>query len=154
MMAPTTTEHDFRFPRRPEIGTTRDDGGGCGIRSPDQAWKASLHELHRDISKTYSEANNGLFGSAIFSFLETANAEEAAISRQDDPLAAQVWRFFRQSRRLLPNQDRMENLTWRMMALKMRKAREQQEEKSRYVYLMLAHGAHSISAVRSTWEVT
>lgn len=49
---------------------------------------------------------------------------------REDPLATQVWKFFSKVKRNLPNQERMENLTWRMMAMSMRK-RQQQEEASR-----------------------
>ncbi|OAQ96478.1 hypothetical protein LLEC1_07281 [Akanthomyces lecanii] len=47
----------------------------------------------------------------------------------DDPIAAQVWKFFTKTKQNLPNQQRMENITWRMMALSMRK--KQQEQRSR-----------------------
>ncbi|KAJ6786995.1 hypothetical protein PWT90_04128 [Aphanocladium album] len=49
--------------------------------------------------------------------------------QSEDPLAAQVWKFFTKTKQNLPNQQRMENLTWRMMALSMRK--KQQEQRSR-----------------------
>ncbi|EXX78818.1 hypothetical protein RirG_011610 [Rhizophagus irregularis DAOM 197198w] len=49
--------------------------------------------------------------------------------QSDDPIAAQVWKFFTRTKQNLPNQQRMENLTWRMMALSMRK--KQQEQRSR-----------------------
>ncbi|KAM0282244.1 hypothetical protein ACHAQH_003108 [Verticillium albo-atrum] len=52
--------------------------------------------------------------------------------QQEDPLATQVWKFFSKTKQSLPNQERMENLTWRMMAMNMKKKR-QEEEASRIV---------------------
>ncbi|KAJ5101183.1 Protein of unknown function DUF1752 [Penicillium angulare] len=48
--------------------------------------------------------------------------------QRQDPLAAQIWRLYTKTRANLPNQERMENLTWRMMAMNLkRKEREQQQ---------------------------
>lgn len=46
--------------------------------------------------------------------------------QRKDPLAAQIWRLYTRTKAQLPNQERMENLTWRMMAMSLkRKEREQ-----------------------------
>ncbi|KAH9203452.1 hypothetical protein DL95DRAFT_529643 [Leptodontidium sp. 2 PMI_412] len=37
-----------------------------------------------------------------------------------DPLAIQVWRLYSKAGKRLPNRERMENLTWRMMAMSLR----------------------------------
>ena len=47
--------------------------------------------------------------------------EEAA---KKDPLATQIWKAYAQGRETLPNGARMENLTWRMMHLTLRKQEE------------------------------
>lgn len=47
--------------------------------------------------------------------------------QKQDPLAAQIWKLYTRTKSQLPNQERMENLTWRMMAMSLkRKEREQQ----------------------------
>jgi GATA-binding protein, other eukaryote len=43
---------------------------------------------------------------------------------KQDPLATQVWRMYARSKATQPYAHRMENLTWRMMALALRKQRE------------------------------
>lgn len=43
-----------------------------------------------------------------------------------DPLATQVWKMYAKQKSTLPNGARMENLTWRMMALTLRKKKEQE----------------------------
>ena len=45
--------------------------------------------------------------------------------QEKDPLSMQIWRLYSRTKRSLPNQERMENLTWRMMAMNLkRKERE------------------------------
>lgn len=51
------------------------------------------------------------------------NPEEMS---KKDPLAAQVWKMYAKQRSQLPNGARMENLTWRMMAMTLRKKKEQE----------------------------
>ncbi|KAF8929908.1 hypothetical protein BGZ58_008604 [Dissophora ornata] len=42
---------------------------------------------------------------------------EVARRSKDDPLAAHVWRLYSRARDSLPNAQRLENMTWRMMAM-------------------------------------
>ncbi|ODO08802.1 GATA type zinc finger protein asd-4 [Cryptococcus wingfieldii CBS 7118] len=44
-----------------------------------------------------------------------------------DPLAAQVWKAYARARETLPNGQRMENLTWRMMHLTLKKKEEEEK---------------------------
>lgn len=107
-MHPTVTEHDYRFPRRPDQVSKRDavmDDQSSG-RSPTSSARLGL--------------DDDLLGSALFPSRD-AGPPTVDELRQEDPLAAQVWKFFAKTKQQLPNQQRMENLTWRMMALSMRK---------------------------------
>lgn len=46
--------------------------------------------------------------------------------QKNDPLGTQIWKLYSKTKSQLPNQERMENLTWRMMAMNLkRKEREQ-----------------------------
>ena len=49
------------------------------------------------------------------------NPEQLA---KEDPLATQVWKMYARTKVTLPNAQRMENLTWRMMALTLKKKKE------------------------------
>ncbi|KAK4054512.1 Sodium- and chloride-dependent GABA transporter 1 [Microbotryomycetes sp. JL201] len=42
-----------------------------------------------------------------------------------DPIAAQMWRMFNKAKNTLPNGARMENLTWRMMSMSLKKKRRE-----------------------------
>lgn len=44
--------------------------------------------------------------------------------RRKDPLGTQIWKLYSKTKTRLPNQERWENLTWRMMAMNL-KRREQ-----------------------------
>lgn len=124
-MDPTITEHDFRFPRRPDDRSSRPQA---------HRGRSSIHELKAELDKTFTVADDLLGEAPLFPTLENANAGVPASvdqMQQEDPLAAQVWKFFSKTKQQLPNQHRMENLTWRMMALNMRK--QSQEEQKRYV---------------------
>lgn len=140
-MNPTTTEHDFRFPRRPldpQSGqATMYDGpssatsSGTSKTSPGHL-RADLQELRLDLSASYSREQDDL-RSAIFPafqddiFNDNSDHSPETLQKQD-PLAAQVWRYFSKTKQMLPNQERMENLTWRMMHMNLRKQERRRRE--------------------------
>jgi len=47
---------------------------------------------------------------------------------KDDPLATQVWKMYARTKANLPHAQRMENLTWRMMALALKKRKDSDDE--------------------------
>ncbi|GAA5899345.1 hypothetical protein JCM5296_007540 [Sporobolomyces johnsonii] len=51
--------------------------------------------------------------------------ESAELLSKKDPIAAQVWRMFHKAKNTMPNGARMENLTWRLMSMTLRKRREE-----------------------------
>lgn len=56
----------------------------------------------------------------------SADLEHPDEMQKKDPLATQIWKLYSKTKTQLPNQERMENLTWRMMAMSLkRKEREQ-----------------------------
>lgn len=85
--------------------------------------------LDSPFSSTNSTGQSNLLQDSIFPEWKTGaprsdeNPEEL---QRKDPLAAQIWRLYTRTKSQLPNQERMENLTWRMMAVSLkRKEREQ-----------------------------
>lgn len=142
-MDPTTTEHDWRFPRRPDSHRTPDHMFGDGSHGRDQNHDDGNGAPPAPITNGVDAvSNNNVLGSALFPSLDNAVPIDSAGQLQqlqhEDPLAAQVWKFFSKTKQQLPNQQRMENLTWRMMALNMRRRKEQQEhEQIRYLLIFL-----------------
>ena len=55
-----------------------------------------------------------------------ADAEDVSALAREDPLATQVWKMYARTKAGLPHAQRMENLTWRMMALALRRRREEE----------------------------
>ena len=55
--------------------------------------------------------------------LTGADADPEQMAKED-PLATQVWRMYARQKATLPHAQRMENLTWRMMALALKKKKE------------------------------
>lgn len=51
------------------------------------------------------------------------SAEDRDIKKmqKEDPLGTQIWRLYNKNRAQLPNAERMENLTWRMMSMNLKK---------------------------------
>ena len=63
--------------------------------------------------------------------------------QKKDPLGTQIWKYYSKIKSQLPNQERMENITWRMMAIELNKRKE--KEQARY-----AHTAPLTSQVELT----
>ena len=177
-MNPTTTEHDFRFPRRPfkrgsfydtPAGSTGSAAGrnshSIDSRSPAAAASAKnnanhpiiadqdspgdwrLQELSLDLANPLPDTSSSgrmshLLQAPLFPTLrnDMAGSDESLEQlHENDPLATQVWKFFRNTKRTLPNQARLENLTWRMMYGSSRKHKQEQQE--RYVFMLLRPAA-------------
>lgn len=134
-MDPTTTEHDYRFPRRPLDPSSKAAAPNYAI-NPTAADHTSpgglrLHELKLDLSMPAAgHSAHDVLNSSLFPTWENGLASEAESleqMQQSDPLATQVWRFFRKTKQSLPSQERMENLTWRMMHVKLQQKRQEEE---------------------------
>jgi GATA-binding protein len=55
-----------------------------------------------------------------------ATDEDPEKLAKDDPLATQVWKMYARTKATLPHAQRMENITWRMMALALKKKRDEE----------------------------
>lgn len=131
---PTITEHDYRFPRRPsEPGAGRDE-----VKDEGSPGDLRIRELNLDMAamNTSSAARHDLLQTSLFSHLENdlSGSKQTLAEMQDqDPLAMQVWKFFIKTKQSLPKQERLENLTWRMMHSSLRKGREQQAKHDEHI---------------------
>lgn len=52
-----------------------------------------------------------------------SEADHEALAKED-PLATQVWKMYARTKATLPHAQRMENITWRMMALALKKQKD------------------------------
>jgi GATA-binding protein len=137
------TEHDFRFPRRPadkyqqlpQEGSATDIAtaqSGTGLKTS-HSGASTVDKL--DLSAGNGSVRKDLLRESFFPTWKDDAAGEELDSpdemQKKDPLATQIWRLYSKTKKQLPNHERMENLTWRMMAMSLRKRR--QEEAARYV---------------------
>jgi GATA-binding protein len=58
---------------------------------------------------------------------DSSDDENQQNSSKHDPLASKVWRMYTKAKDTLPNGSRMENLTWRMMAMTLTKKKLNEE---------------------------
>lgn len=95
-----------------------------------------------DFSNTNGVAHDELLQDAMFPEWrdDTATGGETFENPEDmqqkDPLGTQIWKLYSRTKTRLPNQERMENLTWRMMAMNLR--RREQQQQAAYVCLSRA----------------
>jgi GATA-binding protein len=90
--------------------------------------RTSASEQDRlDISATDRLAWKELMRDSIFPTWKDDTGGEELDSPDEmqmkDPLGIRIWRLYSKTKTQLPNQERMENLTWRMMAMCLRKRR-------------------------------
>lgn len=83
-----------------------------------------------DISPGNKQTRKDLLRESFFSDWKddasSADLGDPDEMRKNDPLGTQIWKLYSKTKSQLPNQERMENLTWRMMAMNLkRKEREQ-----------------------------
>ncbi|TGO52744.1 hypothetical protein BOTNAR_0315g00040 [Botryotinia narcissicola] len=135
------TQHDYRFPRRPENQSTQPTSANQSTNTYDNindqtkssgaTAKAQEDKLDHPAS---SRARDDLLGERFFPTWKDGSAGEELDNTDEmqkkDPLATQIWKLYSKTKKALPNQERLENLTWRMMAMNLRK-RKQEEENAR-----------------------
>lgn len=90
------------------------------------ASRSGLYDLQLEPPLTHGSAHpDFLRTSALPSFQQSQARENRELEemQKQDPLATQIWRFYTKTKQRLPAQERMENLTWRMMHLTLRRNR-------------------------------
>ncbi|KAK4690631.1 hypothetical protein P7C71_g6203, partial [Lecanoromycetidae sp. Uapishka_2] len=83
-----------------------------------------------DISPENQQTRKNLLRDSFFTNLKddssSADLGDPQEMQKNDPLGTMIWKLYSKAKTQLPNQERMENLTWRMMAMNLkRKEREQ-----------------------------
>ncbi|KAJ8067394.1 hypothetical protein OCU04_004746 [Sclerotinia nivalis] len=135
------TQHDFRFPRRPENLSTHPtsanqltntyNNSDDQIKSPGASATAQEDKLDHPAS---SRARDDLLGESFFPTWKDGSAGEELDNTDEmqrkDPLATQIWKLYSKTKKTLPNQERLENLTWRMMAMNLRKRKQEEDTRS------------------------
>ena len=87
-------------------------------------------QVKLDLSPEHSAARSDLLREAFFPNWKDA-ASSSGLDHPDemqkkDPLGTQIWKLYSKTKTQLPNQERMENLTWRMMAMNLKRQEREQ----------------------------
>ena len=89
---------------------------------------------HLGISLENKQARKDLLRESVFSDWKddasSADLGDPDEMQRKDPLGTQIWKLYSKTKSQLPNQERMENLTWRMMAMNLKR---KEREQARYV---------------------
>lgn len=104
----------------------------------------SLSKL--DLSPSSTDARKGALPDSFFSWNNDSRAtdfETPEELQKKDPLGIQIWRLYSRTKTQLPNQERMDNLAWRMMSMNLRR---QQAESVAQSVLSLARNTHRVKA--------
>lgn len=85
---------------------------------------ASTIDSKLDLSPSDSAARKGLLKDSFFD--QWSDHGDSTVlgpeeMQKKDPLSVQIWRLYSKTKTQLPNAERMENLTWRMMSMNLRR---------------------------------
>ena len=108
-----------------------------GTVPPNFPMDFAVPEGAMEVSSTQDSARRGMLQDAIFPAFGndagTPSAESPEQMQKNDPLGTQIWKLYSRAKMQLPNAERMENLTWRMMAMNMRRAEMDRNKGYAYV---------------------
>ena len=96
-----------------------------GVHAPPTGLKSNL-----DLSPDRQKARQEVLRDAIFpNYKDDAGGSGLSQPNEmarEDPLGIQMWRLYSRTKAQLPNQERMDNLTWRMMAMNLKRKEQEQ----------------------------
>ena len=85
-----------------------------------------------DISPENKQTRKELLRDAVFAdWKDDASSSDLADPhemQEKDPLGIQIWKLYSRTKTQLPNQERMDNLTWRMMSMNLKRKKQEQEQ--------------------------
>lgn len=133
--APSVSDDSMAFPSSPRhvrLPDTRYDttsGSSSAIASLTSTSTLDTLPTRLDLSPTERDARKGLLREPFFEYWKDDAArvepeETPEEMQKKDPLGAQIWRLYAKTKGQLPNAERLENLSWRMMAMKLKNQRE------------------------------
>lgn len=136
---------------RSRAGTHTSQGGGYTPASSGSGVAAGEPSSAADFSNALEGPSGSTFparGRRGSSGADGTAADDEEVDPEvmakKDPLATQVWRMYAKQKNHLSNGARMENITWRMMAMTLRKKKE--EEKAQAEAAAAAAGSSSRAA--------
>lgn len=127
--SPSSSRH-VRIPQTRTDNTA--SGSSSAIQSLTSASTLSTLESKLEFSPTDPTARQELLSEPFFDKWKddtgAAETESPDEMQKNDPLGTQIWKLYHKTKGQLPNSERLENLTWRMMSMKLRR-KELEEQK-------------------------
>ena len=124
-IVPSNTASSPRHVRFPPGHFDSGSGTSSAIHSLTSASTLSTLESKLDLSPTDAVARRGVLRDSVFDDWKddasTVEYESPEEMQKKDPLGTQIWRLYHKQKGQLPNSERMENLTWRMMSMNLRR---------------------------------
>jgi len=98
-----------------------------------------IQSSNLDLSTPDSQARDELLRNSTFADWDDHGNASTDLDSPDelqkqDPLGTQIWKLYSRTKSRLPNQERMENLTWRMMAMNLRRREQQIQAQAQAAY--------------------
>lgn len=109
--------HDLDDPSPPP---SRHDSADSSAAQPIPSSSASVLDAKLEFSARDDAIRSSVLRDSYFPN-EGDDADTPEEMQKKDPLATQIWKLYSKAKTQLPNAERMENLTWRMMAMNLRK---------------------------------
>lgn len=132
-----------RFPesRYDTSSATSASGTSSAIASLTSQSTLDTLSTRLDLSPNEKETRKGLLRESFFepfkddaSALDTESPEEM---QKQDPLGTQIWKLYHKTKGQLPNSERLENLSWRMMSMNLRRKELERQGYVIFVFVYL-----------------
>jgi GATA-binding protein len=121
-----------RHVRFPDTSYDTTSGSSSAIASLTSQSTLDTLPTRLDLSPTEGDGRKGLLRESFFdqykddaTRIDTDSPEEM---QKKDPLGTQIWRLYAKTKGQLPNGERLENLSWRMMSMNLRRQEKARQE--------------------------
>ena len=120
----SSSPRHVRFP--PGYANDDSSGSSSALHSLTSASTLSTLESKLDLSPQEVAAKRGLLRDSFLGAEWKEDATGAELEtpeemQKNDPLGTQIWKLYHKTRGQLPNSERLENLSWRMMSMNLRR---------------------------------
>ncbi|KAL8832068.1 MAG: hypothetical protein Q9170_005035 [Blastenia crenularia] len=121
---------------------------------PPQPSPRTLPHVKLALSLGNHQARSNVLGDAVFpdwrDDATSADLGHPEEMQRKDPLGTQIWKLYSRTKSQLPNQERMENLTWRMMAMNLKR---KEQERAR-MNQQMSSAPSGIAKLRQSQDLT
>ncbi|OJD31766.1 nitrogen regulatory protein area [Diplodia corticola] len=100
--------------------------GNDAFHTPSLTPASTLASSHDPSSPSHHHTCDDVLEDTVFPELKKNEESDVDELQKEDPMGIDMWKFYRNQSNV-PDAERMENMTWRMMAINLRKAQQKKE---------------------------